>query len=111
MSEPIPKTIPRSALACPPSKNFTDQYTKPTGSSSAANQLSQKASSSNFERVGKKESEKELISKPISKEPAKPDNFGSSGNNFRASSKDIKQPSAKNIPHNAKKEKGVIDHS
>lgn len=25
-SEPIPKTIPRSTLACPPAKNFADQY-------------------------------------------------------------------------------------
>lgn len=25
-TEPIPKTIPRSTLACPPAKNFTDQY-------------------------------------------------------------------------------------
>lgn len=35
MSEPIPKTIPRSTLACPPAKNFIDQFTKP------ANQQSQ----------------------------------------------------------------------
>lgn len=25
-TEPIPKTIPRSTLACPPAKNFTDHY-------------------------------------------------------------------------------------
>lgn len=25
-SDPIPKTIPRSTLACPPAKNFTDHY-------------------------------------------------------------------------------------
>ncbi len=29
---------------------------------------------------------------------SKPDNFTSSGTNFRASSKDIKQPSSKNLP-------------
>lgn len=101
MSDPIPKTIPRSTLACPPAKNFTDQYTKPTGSSSAAQQLSQKASSSNFERVSKKEAEKEPFSKPAPKEsinPKQPENFASSSNNFRASSKDIKQPSSKNLP-------------
>ena len=27
-TDPIPKTIPRSTLACPPAKNFTDQYLK-----------------------------------------------------------------------------------
>lgn len=27
-SDPIPKTIPRSTLACPPAKNFTDQYVR-----------------------------------------------------------------------------------
>lgn len=53
MSDPIPKTIPRSTLACPPAKNFTDQFTKPSGSN-ASNQLTQKASNSNFERVAKK---------------------------------------------------------
>ena len=56
MSEPIPKTLPRSTLACPPAKNFTDQFIgKPSGST-ASNQLSQKGSNSNFERVAKKES-------------------------------------------------------
>lgn len=53
MSDPIPKTIPRSTLACPPAKNFTEQFNKLPGST-ASNQLSQKASNSNFERVGKK---------------------------------------------------------
>jgi len=28
MSDPIPKTMPRSTLACPPAKNFIDQYAK-----------------------------------------------------------------------------------
>ena len=55
MSDPIPKTIPRSTLACPPAKNFTDQYTK-GGSAAGNNAISQKASSNNFERMGKKES-------------------------------------------------------
>ena len=57
MSEPIPKTIPRSTLACPPAKNFTDQYTKPsqgTQPATASQQLSQKASTSNFEKVRNK---------------------------------------------------------
>lgn len=33
MAEPIPRTMPRSTLACPPAKNFTDQYQKPNQSS------------------------------------------------------------------------------
>ena len=100
MSEPIPKTIPRSTLACPPAKNFTDQYTKSAMATQPnAQSLSQKGSSSNFDKVAKKDSEKEFYMKPASKETAaKPDNFGSSGNNFRASSKDVKQASSKNLP-------------
>ena len=31
-SEPIPKTMPRSTLACPPAKNFTDQLKSTTQS-------------------------------------------------------------------------------
>jgi polo-like kinase 1 len=51
--------------------------------------------------------------KPMSKEStsSKPDNFGSSGNNFRASSKDIKQPSTKNLPakpDSASSKKGIL---
>ena len=100
MSEPIPKTMPRSTLACPPAKSFIDQYSKAAGSAAGHQQLSQKASSSTFERVGKKESEKEFNVKGV-KEGSKPENFASSSNNFRASSKDIKQPSAKNLPSRA----------
>ncbi len=50
MCEPIPKTIPRSTLACPPAKNFIDQYTKPVGNlgANSQQQLNVKASSSNF---------------------------------------------------------------
>jgi hypothetical protein len=56
MSDPIPKTIPRSTLACPPAKNFTDQYIKPTGQTNQA-QLPQKGST--FEKgIAKKDSEK-----------------------------------------------------
>jgi len=51
MSDPIPKTIPRSTLACPPAKNFTDQYIKATSSQAGAvptASLAQKPSTSNF---------------------------------------------------------------
>ena len=101
MSDPIPKTIPRSTLACPPAKNFTDQYTKGALTQPNTQPLSQKGSATNFEKVGKKDSEKEFYVKPASKDtaPSKPDNFGSGGTNFRASSKDIKQASSKNLPY------------
>lgn len=60
MSDPIPKTIPRSTLACPPAKNFTDQYTKtaPPQTNTISSQLSQKPSASTFDKIGKKDSEK-----------------------------------------------------
>jgi hypothetical protein len=43
-------------LACPPAKNFTDQYIKSSSQNSQAQSLSNKASTSNFQAVGKKES-------------------------------------------------------
>jgi len=64
MSEPIPKTIPRSTLACPPAKTFMDQYSKPSTQVTPAEPAKQSAS--NFQTISKKESEKE-ISKPLSK--------------------------------------------
>jgi len=111
MSEPIPKTIPRSTLACPPAKNFTDQYIKSTNPQQAQI-LSQKPSASTFEKVGKKEADKDLNLKPLGKDSntlkAENTNFGMSNSNFRTSSKDIKQPSTKNLaivkdPPSAKK--------
>lgn len=91
MSEPIPKTIPRSTLACPPAKTFMDQYSKPSPQASPAE--IPKQSASNFQTISKKESEKEISSKPLSKEAQNlksEANFGSSTSNVRASSKDIK---------------------
>lgn len=111
MSEPIPKTIPRSTLACPPAKNFTDQYIKSTNSQQTQ-ALSQKPSASTFEKVGKKEPEKDFNLKTTNKDTnsvkGENTNFGMSGSNFRTSSKDIKQPSSKNLavvkdPPSAKK--------
>ncbi len=46
MAEPIPRTMPRSTLACPPAKNFTDQYLKSTQPSQQ--QLSVKPSATNI---------------------------------------------------------------
>lgn len=61
MAEPFPKTIPRSTLACPPAKNFMDQYSKSGNASVPAQTLSSKASTA---QIVKKESEKELPMKP-----------------------------------------------
>ena len=47
MSDPIPKTMPRSTLACPPAKNFIEQYTKGT-MQVAPPQISPKPSSANI---------------------------------------------------------------
>lgn len=47
MSDPIPKTMPRSTLACPPAKNFIDQYTK-SSTQPVSGQLSQKPSTTNL---------------------------------------------------------------
>jgi hypothetical protein len=52
MSDPIPKTMPRSTLACPPAKNFIDQYTK-SAAQPISPQISQKPSTNNIEKVGK----------------------------------------------------------
>lgn len=90
MGDAIPKTMPRSTLACPPAKNFTDQYLKST-QNSQPQLLSSKPSTAVFEKASKKESEKDLALKPLGKEAPKTDsNFGSTGTGFRASSKDIK---------------------
>ena len=61
MAEPFPKTIPRSTLACPPAKNFLDQYSKSGNPAMPAQTLSSKASTA---QIVKKESEKELPMKP-----------------------------------------------
>lgn len=86
MGDSIPRTMPRSTLACPPAKNFTDQFIKPA--QSQPQPLSNKPSTTVFEKP-KKEIEKDITTKAVGKE-VKPENFGSTGTNFRASSKDIK---------------------
>jgi polo-like kinase 1 len=88
MGDAIPRTMPRSTLACPPAKNFTDQYLKPAQPSQQ--QLSNKPSSAAFEKAPKKEIEKEPAMLKSGKEVGKESNFGSTGTGFRASSKDIK---------------------
>lgn len=60
-TEPIPKTIPRSTLACPPAKNFTDHYKGQSG------QTKPSKNDTSGELLQKKESEKKLISNTVSK--------------------------------------------
>jgi hypothetical protein len=99
MSDPIPKTIPRSTLACPPAKNFTDQYLK-----SAQNDPKAIKPVVYEKGITKKDSEKDLGIKPLvsantgTSKVTPNENFASTGTNFRASSKDIKQGSIKNLP-------------
>lgn len=89
MAEPIPKTIPRSTLACPPAKNFIDQYNKTPGQQSSAKLPA--------EKLSKNDSGRDLNLKATTNQ--KPtENFASTGTNFRTSSKDLKQSSNKNIP-------------
>ena len=113
--EPIPKTMPRSTLACPPAKNFTDQL-KNTSTQSQARLSSQirgaDTNDSDKNRLRNDSSEKGLGFKTSN---LKNENFGSSANNFRPSSKDFKGPqsSTKNLVNfnsnqsGSKKEKGL----
>ena len=67
MSAPYPKTMPRSTLACPPAKNFMDQYVRGSGVG-----LSQKSSAANFERVEKAErAERDRVDKVAKRESEK----------------------------------------
>eukprot|EP00919_Chromeraceae_sp_WS-2016_P048115 GHVR01114018.1.p1 GENE.GHVR01114018.1~~GHVR01114018.1.p1 ORF type:complete len:154 (+),score=0.62 GHVR01114018.1:918-1379(+) len=97
-ADPIPKTIPRSTLACPPAKNFTEQVTK-----NSTNQL----------KVQPKEPERDKIISKNDSEKGFKNLYNSSGTNFRSSSKDFKQ-STKNLPKNTEsiqnlqKDKNII---
>ncbi len=101
--------MPRSTLACPPAKTFLDQFAKSsTAQSSQAQLLSSKPSTANFEKAAKKETtEKETVSIKPSKESLNPkveSNLGSTGANFRSSSKDIKlKAPLSNEPSSSKK--------
>lgn len=98
MAQPFPKTIPRSTLACPPAKNFIDQFSKPTNQIAPPQQpLNTKASTA---QISKKESEKEFPSKQSVKElPKSKFDNNNAGNDQRGSSKEgannLKNPSHK----------------
>ncbi len=109
MGDAIPRTMPRSTLACPPAKNFTDMYLKPTQPSQQ--QLSNKPSTATFEKAPKKEAEKEPVMLKSGKEAgSKESNFGSTGNGFRSSSKDIKlNPKAGIADPSSSKKAGISE--
>jgi hypothetical protein len=67
MAEPIPRTMPRSTLACPPAKNFTDQYLKSTQPSQQ--QLSIKPSATNISIKPAVEPEAKPIKEPVREQP------------------------------------------
>lgn len=115
-SEPIPKTMPRSTLACPPAKNFTDQLKNSANSQSQARFSSQlRENEGDKQKLRNDSSDKGFGLKSSN---LKNDNFGSSASNFRPSSKDFKGPQSSNKNLNAnfnsaaqssqKKEKGSL---
>ena len=87
--------MPRSTLACPPAKNFTDQL-KSTSQSQA------RLSSQLRETEEDKNKFNPDEDKAFGSKGAKGSNFASSGTNFRDSSKDQKglQASTKNLASN-----------
>ena len=100
-SEPIPKTMPRSTLACPPAKNFTDQLKVSSNVQSQAKLPSQIRDTDTDKKITRNDSEEKEAFKDSKKfDMAGAGGFGSSGN-FRNSSKDAKnQQSTKNLPNN-----------
>ena len=75
MGDSIPKTMPRSTLACPPAKNFMDQHQKPSTQVSQP-QLSNKPSTALFEKSSKKDIEKEFL-KWANETPERKSKYGS----------------------------------
>ena len=106
--------MPRSTLACPPAKNFTDQLKNTSTQSQArlSSQVRQDNGDGEKNRLRNDSSEKGFGFKTSG---LKSDNFGSTTNNFRPSSKDFKGPqsSTKNLANfnsnqsTSKKEKGL----
>lgn len=99
-SEPIPKTMPRSTLACPPPNNFRDQV-KSSGAESQPRLSSQFRDSETDKKMSRNDSQERGLGIKSNVQLPK-DGFGSSSTNFRASSKDAKgQQSTKNLATNA----------
>ena len=82
-SDPIPKTIPRSTLACPPAKNFAEQY-KASSTNNLKNSINTNSNNKNDDSrdkiINKNESQKNFGLKKSSTEK---DEFVSTGNNFK----------------------------
>lgn len=88
--------MPRSTLACPPAKNFTDQLKSTTQSQA---RLSSQLRETEEEKHNRFHVDDD---KGYGSKGAKNSNFASSGTNFRVSSKDQKglQASTKNLANN-----------
>ena len=101
-SEPIPKTMPRSTLACPPAKNFTEQLKVSSNAQSQAKLTSQiRETDTADKKITRNDSEEKGFGVKGSGKFDMAGDFGSSGTNFRNSSKDAKnQQSTKNLPNN-----------
>lgn len=101
-SQPIPKTMPRSTLACPPPNNFRDQVKSNLGTESQARLSSQFRDSQADKKISRNDSEERGALGIKSNAQIIKDGFGSSSTNFRASSKDAKgQQSTKNLASNS----------
>lgn len=99
-SDPIPKTMPRSTLACPPAKNFTDQLKNSNNTQSQARFSSQiRENEGEKQKLRNDSSEKAF---PLRSSNFKNDHFGTSSSNYRPSSKELKNPqsSTKNLNSN-----------
>lgn len=100
-TDPIPKTMPRSTLACPPSKNFYDQLKANTSNSQTNSQarLPSQLRDSEAEKKGSLVRNDSGEKGFASRGSGKLEGFGSSGSNFRPESKDAKggQQSTKNL--------------
>jgi polo-like kinase 1 len=78
-TEPIPKTIPRSTLACPPAKNFTDIYKGTQG------QTKTSKNDTSGELMQNKDSEKNLnaVSNKPNRDSNEKDQFAGTATNFK----------------------------
>jgi polo-like kinase 1 len=104
-SSQIPKTLPRSTLACPPSKGYCEQFSKPAANNVSGSVTNNPTLTPSQSKVGvqsgfkdsRKDGSTERIQRTSPSDSVKTamsnnnqDEFGSTGNNFRASSKELR---------------------
>ena len=103
-SSQIPKTLPRSTLACPPSKGYCEQFSKPAANNVSGSVTNNPTLTPSQSKVGVqsgfKDSRKDSTERIQRTSPSdsvktamsnnNQDEFGSTGNNFRASSKELR---------------------